>query len=288
EVALDIEVAGGVAPGATIVVYFTPDTSDRSFLDAVSTAVHDQVHHPDVISISWGGPENAWSAQAMQAMDEIFQAATAIGVPVFVAAGDDGASDGEKHGLHADFPASAPHAIACGGTRLAAPKQVRTSEVVWNELATGHGATGGGFSAFFPAPAWQKPVLGTHTMRGVPDLAADADPFTGYRVRVRHRDGVIGGTSAVAPLMAGLVALCNQKAGHNPGALIQKLYALGSPSKAFFDVVKGNNAGFSAAKGWDACTGLGVPVGEVFAEQGWAQKVPALALKGADGVAQPA
>ena len=288
EVALDIEVAGGVAPGATIVVYFTPDTSDRSFLDAVSAAVHDQVHHPDVISISWGGPENAWSLQAMQAMDEIFQAATAIGVPVFVAAGDDGASDGEAHGLHADFPASAPHAIACGGTRLAAPKQVRTSEVVWNELATGNGATGGGFSAVFPAPAWQKPVLGTHTMRGVPDLAADADPLTGYRVRVRHRDGVIGGTSAVAPLMAGLVALCNQKAGHNPGALIQKLYALGSPSAAFFDVVKGNNHGFSAGKGWDPCTGLGVPVGDVFAEKGWVQKIPALAVKGAAVAAQPA
>lgn len=272
EVVLDIEVAAGVAPAATVVVYFAPNT-DAGFIDAVSAAVHDKVHHPQVISISWGGPENAWTAQARNAFNEVLTEAAAAGIPVFVAAGDDGASDGEP-GKHVDFPASAPRAIACGGTRLAAANGKRTAETVWNDLPNG-GATGGGFSAVFAAPAWQLPVLHGNKMRGVPDVSADADPVTGYIIRVDGTTQVIGGTSAVAPLMAGLVALCNQKAGTGPGQLVQKLYAAGSPSGAFFDVTQGSNGGFNAGVGWDACTGLGVPAGTAFLNAGWgAKKAP--------------
>lgn len=267
EVALDIEVAAGVAPRATIAVYFAPN-SDRGFIDALSAAVHDSQRAPGVISISWGHAEDSWTLQARTAFDEVLQEAAAIGVPVFVAAGDNGASDDEP-GDHVDYPASSPYAIGCGGTRLAAAQSVRSAETVWNDLDQQGGATGGGFSAIYSAPAFQAPSIGGQSMRGVPDLAANADPDTGYLVRLGGTDEVIGGTSAVAPLLAGLTALCNQQAGHGPGALLSKLYAAGSPSSAYFDVVQGNNGGFNAGPGWDACSGLGVPSGTAFAAAGW-------------------
>jgi kumamolisin len=268
EVALDIEVAAGVAPRASIAVYFAPN-SDRGFIDALSAAVHDSQREPGVISISWGHAEDSWTPQARTAFDQVLQEAAAIGVPVFVAAGDNGASDDEP-GDHVDYPASSPYAIGCGGTRLTLAQNVRTAETVWNNLNQPQGgATGGGFSAIYPAPAVQAPSIGGQSMRGVPDLAANADPDTGYQVRIGGSNEVIGGTSAVAPLLAGLTALCNQQAGHGPGVLLPKLYAAGSPSSAYFDVVQGNNAGFSAGPGWDPCTGLGVPSGTAFAAAGW-------------------
>src|SRR5262249_24901169 len=138
EVLLDIEVAGAVAPKAKLVVYFAPNT-DRGFLDAISAAVHDTRNHPSVISISWGGPESAWTSQAMQAMDQAFQDAAALGVTVCCASGDDGSSDGVNDGrAHVDFPASSPYALACGGTRLEGSGSVIAQEVVWNEAD--HGA----------------------------------------------------------------------------------------------------------------------------------------------------
>ncbi len=150
EVMLDIEVVGAVAPGATIAVYFAPNT-DQGFLDAVTTAVHDTVHRPSVVSISWGGPESTWTAQAMDEMETAFTAAAALGVTILAAAGDNGSTDGVTDGLqHADFPASAPHALACGGTTLNG-----TTEVVWNSLSTGGGGTGGGISDHFALPSYQ-------------------------------------------------------------------------------------------------------------------------------------
>lgn len=269
EVVLDIEVAAGVAPRAQIVVYFAPN-NDRGIIDAVSAAVHDQRRAPGVISISWTWPEQGWTQQGRAALDEVMQEAAAIGVPVFAAAGDFGSAGGKGlTGDHVDFPASSPHVIACGGTRLTAPDGVRTAETVWNDLADGLGASGGGYSVCFPAPAFQAPWIGGPGGRGMPDVAANADPETGYQVRVDGYDSQLGGTSAVAPLLAGLTALCNQQAGHGPGVLLPKLYAAGSPSAAYFDVVEGDNVGYSAAPGWDPCTGLGVPVGTAFAALGW-------------------
>ncbi len=262
EVMLDIEVAGAVAPGAKIVVYFTSNTS-QGFLDAITQAVHDTVNKPSVISISWGGPESTWTAQAIEQFDQAFQAAAALGITVTVAAGDNGSSDGVDDGqAHVDFPASSPNVLACGGTRLNATATKISSEVVWNE--PGDGSTGGGISDSFPLPTYQESAdvppsanPSNNVGRGVPDVAADADPATGYSVRVDGEDAVIGGTSAVAPLWAGLVACLNQALTKPAGFLNPTLYALQPSSGVFRDITSGNNGAYSAGPGWDACTGLG-------------------------------
>ncbi|HEV2575996.1 MAG TPA: S53 family peptidase [Acidobacteriaceae bacterium] len=263
EVMLDIEVSAGVAPGANVVVYFAPNT-DQGFIDAVTTAVHDSTNKPSVLSISWGGPESTWTQQAVTALDQACQAAAAVGVTITVACGDDGSTDGVSGGgNHVDFPASSPFVLACGGTKLVASGTTVTSEVVWNDLSSNEGATGGGVSALFGLPTWQSnsnvPAAPTSAGgRGVPDVAGDADPSTGYTVRVDGETTTIGGTSAVAPLWAGLIALANAANGQDVGFANPALYAAKS---AFRDITSGNNGAFSAGPGWDACTGLGSPHG---------------------------
>ncbi|HET9071522.1 MAG TPA: S53 family peptidase, partial [Acidimicrobiales bacterium] len=276
EVMLDLEVVGSVAPGARIAVYFAPNT-DQGFLDAVSTAVHDTTNHPSVVSISWGSAEVGWTPQAMTQMEDTFATAATLGVTVTVAAGDSGSGDGVGDGRpHVDFPASAPHALGCGGTTLELAGGAIRSEVVWDDLASGGGATGGGVSAVFGPPAWQAsagvpPVPGSGGRyqptggRGVPDVAGDADPRTGYEIRVDGLTEAIGGTSAVAPLWAALVARLNQGLGRDLGFVNPHLYALGLPSGAAPDIVHditvGSNGAWSAGPGWDPCTGLGSPDG---------------------------
>ena len=268
EVMLDIEVSGSIAPGANIVVYFA-DNTDAGFLNAITTAVHDSTNNPSVVSISWGGPESSWTQQAMTSMDEAFQAAAAMGVTVCVAAGDDGSTDGVTDGLnHVDFPASSPNVLACGGTTLVASGNNITSETTWNELANNEGATGGGISDVFPLPAWQNgagvapAANANHNVgRGVPDVSGDADPTTGYVTLVDGQSGVIGGTSAVAPLWAGLIALINESIGRPAGLINPLLYQTASTADDFNDVTTGNNGAYSAGPGWDPCTGLGSPIG---------------------------
>lgn len=258
EAMLDIEVAAAVAPGVKIVVYFAPNT-DQGFVDALTTAIHDPKNKPSVISISWGGPESSWTTQAMQAMDSAAQSAAALGVTITAASGDNGSDDGVGDGkTHVDFPASSPHVLACGGTTLESIASSTSSEVVWNESTSNQGVTGGGISNAFPQPSWQKGIAATTKGRGVPDVSGDADPATGYQVRVDGESMVIGGTSAVAPLWAGLIALANAHNRRPSGFLQPALYI--APS-AFRDITDGNNGRFKAAKGWDACTGLGSPVG---------------------------
>jgi kumamolisin len=255
EVMLDIEVSGAVAQGAKIVVYFAPNT-DQGFLDALTMAVHDTTNKPSVVSISWGGPEANWTAQAMTAMDQAAQAAASLGVTITVASGDSGSSDGVTDGgNHVDFPASSPHVLGCGGTSLKGSGSAIASETVWNDGSSG-GATGGGYSVQFAKPSWQS---FTASGRGVPDVAGDADPNTGYDVLLDGQTGVIGGTSAVAPLWAGLIALLNQKLGKPLGFVNPDLYA---DEASFRDITSGNNGAYSAGPGWDATTGLGSPDGE--------------------------
>ena len=228
EVDLDIEVAGAVAPGAHIVVYFAPNT-DQGFLDAVTDAIHDGTNKPSVVSISWGSAEANWTAQAMQTMDAAFQSAATMGVTVCVAAGDNGSSDGVTDGQsHVDFPASSSYALACGGTRLDVSNGV-ASESVWND--NNGSATGGGISDVFDLPAWQVGMnvppsanANQRVGRGVPDVTGDADPQTGYSVYVDGQGAVFGGTSAVAPLWAGLIALINEQRGSAVGYLNPILY----------------------------------------------------------------
>jgi kumamolisin len=264
EVMLDIEVVGSLAPGAAIAVYFAPNT-DQGFYEAISQAAHDATRKPAVISISWGGPEDGWTAPSRDAMQTALEDAAALGVTVTVAAGDSGSGDGESATQpHVDFPASSPYALACGGTRLDAKSGVIQSEVVWNENASGDGATGGGVSSLFALPAWQtgsgvpKAPAGSPG-RGVPDVSGNADPLTGYSVLVDGTAQVIGGTSAVAPLWAALIARCNQKLGRPVGEPHAAFYQIGI--KAFRDITQGNNGAYQAGPGWDACTGLGSPNG---------------------------
>jgi len=275
EVMLDIEVAASVAPGAKIAVYFAPNT-DQGFIDAITAAVHDATNKPSVISISWGGPESSWTAQSMAALDAACQSAAALGITITVAAGDDGSTDGGT-GNNVDFPASSPHVLACGGTKLIARGATISSEVVWNELASQEGATGGGVSNVFSLPSWQAnanvpAASASGGGRGVPDVAGDADPSTGYTIRVDGETEVIGGTSAVAPLWAGLIAVANQQLGTPVGFVQPALYAA-KAAAAFNDITQGNNGAFSAGPGWDACTGLGSPIAE--------KLIPLLAAGGA-------
>jgi len=266
EVVLDIQVAGSVAPGAVIVVYFAPNT-DKGFLDAVSNALHDKKNNPSVVSISWGASESQWSQQAMYNYNQTFMSAAALGVTITAAAGDHGSSDGQNDGkAHVDFPASSPYVVACGGTTLSGQ-----TETVWN---SGNGwATGGGISNVFPVPDYQAAIklpssvnAGQGAGRGLPDIAGNADSATGYNVLVDGQWAVIGGTSAVAPLIAGLIALTNEKLQKRAGYLHPRLYAM--DKKVFKDITRGDNIsdglkGYKASAGWDACTGLGVPLGAI-------------------------
>ncbi len=268
EVLLDIEVSGAIAPKASIVVYFAPNT-DAGFVDAISTAAHANPT-PTAMSISWGQSEDDWTAQARDAMDSAFADAAALGVTVTAAAGDDGSSDRAPSGAHCDFPASSPQVLGCGGTTLQADPASGTvrSETVWSGGSTG-GATGGGVSDVYPVPEWQGAVgvparVGGGTGRGVPDVAADADPSTGYQVYVDGQQQVFGGTSAVAPLWAALACRLAQALGAKLGLLQPALYAAasaGQPTPGLRDIVTGGNGAYQAAPGWDACTGLGVPDG---------------------------
>jgi kumamolisin len=269
EVDLDIEVAGAIAPEAHIAVYFAPNT-DRGFLDAITQAIHDTGNKPSVISISWGAPEMDWTDQAMQAMNQAFQAAAALGITVCCAAGDNGSSDGVNDGqAHVDFPASSPYVLACGGTQLESANNQITSEVVWNNGP--NSATGGGISDVFDLPTWQAnaqvppSINATHRVgRGVPDVAGNADPQTGYQVYVDGQSAVFGGTSAVAPLWAALIALMNQQRGEPLGYLNPILYqhqAQLFQNNAMHNVTSGNNGGYTARQGWNACTGWGTPDG---------------------------
>ena len=265
EVMLDIEVAGAVSPGASIAVYFAPNT-DRGFLDAITTAVHDTHNKPSVISISWGSAEDRWTAQSLKTFNDAFAAAAALGVTILAAAGDQGSSDSETDGnVHADFPASSPYVTGCGGTTLKVKGTKVQSEVVWHDSDTS--ATGGGVSDVFPLPDYQKKAGVPKSAstgkagRGVPDVAANADPQTGYQVLVDGQQMVIGGTSAVAPLMAALIARVNESKRKPAGFINPALYA--DPALCR-DITQGNNIttstrkGYGAGPGWDPCSGLGV------------------------------
>jgi kumamolisin len=250
EVMLDLCVAGGMAPGAELHCYTSPNT-DAGFLAAINQAIDDKM---DAISISWGGPEDEWDTSVVALFNAAFSRAASAGITVTAAAGDNGSSDGES-GKHVDFPASSPYVLGCGGTSLESMSPV--NEVVWNDGTKG-GATGGGLSALFTIPPWQAHANVPGTMRGVPDIAAVADPETGIIVEVDGQQMVIGGTSGVAPLMAALSVCLSQGIGKNVGFLNPTLYALAGWQR---DILTGNNGTYTARSGYDCCTGLGVPVG---------------------------
>jgi kumamolisin len=280
EVMLDIEVSGAIAPGAKIVVYFAPDATDQSFLNVMTAIVNDTVNNPNIVSISWGGPEDAATDQFKNEFDQLLQSAAHLGMTVCVAAGDNGSADFGADDpnwdgkAHVDFPASDPFALACGGTQVTASGSAISKEVVWHDGA--NDGTGGGVSRFFPLPTYQQSAgvppaadPAGPVKRGVPDVAGDAAPGSGYRIVC---DGTnfpdpaqnlppVGGTSAVAPLWAGLLARINQGLNKPVGFVSPLLYA--APADATFrDITQGNNGDYKAGAGWDACTGLGSPNGQ--------------------------
>jgi kumamolisin len=276
EVMLDIEVAGAVAPKAKIAVYFAPNNGDQGFIDGISAAVHDSERNPGVVSISWGGPESTTDQQGITAFHEIFVAAAALGITVCAASGDHGTADSDATDwdgkIHVDHPAVDDMVLGCGGTQIDA----NGSDVVWNDGTAfdksvpggGGWASGGGVSEVFDVPTYQAAANLPLSLdsgkpgRGVPDIAMSA---TNYFTRVDSSEGASGGTSAVAPLMAALVALLNQAKQKNVGFLNPVLYA--NAASVARSVTSGTNAitntvkGYSAGAGWNACCGLGTPDG---------------------------
>jgi kumamolisin len=272
EVMLDIQVAGSVAPGAKLVMYFTEFTQG-GWVDVISRVVTDATNSPTVLSISYGNPEvdprSAWTTAAIKVVNRAFERAAATGLTVCCASGDDGSRDQSQDGrAHADFPASSDAVLACGGTRVESSNGTISSEVVWNDQI---GAGGGGISAIVGVPSWQTGVDVPPSAnpphkkgRGVPDVSGLADPVTGYQIVAE--DGSFdarfptGGTSASTPLWAALIARINQGLGAKVGFMNPILYQKFSTG-VLRDITKGNIGAYDARVGWDACTGLGSPDG---------------------------
>ncbi len=255
EVLLDIQVAAaayfyctGQVP--TIKMFFAPN--EFASFAAVFKAAADA--GCDILSISWGGDEDGFTQDEADQMEAAAEDATSRGCVLFAASGDNSSDDGGT-GANVDLPAGCPHVVGCGGTT-----KTSTSEVVWgNGIPTGEG-TGGGYSIYFPPQDFQigAPPSPGQPGRMVPDVAADADPNTGYLVVVNGQETQIGGTSAVAPLYSGLFASFGQKLGFVTPTLWKH-------PEAFVDITQGSNGDFQASVGPDPCTGLGVPNGAALA-----------------------
>jgi kumamolisin len=220
----------------------------------VTAAVHDP-RRPSVISISWGAPEGRWTEQGMRAVDRVFEDAALLGITVCCASGDRGAADG------VEFPASSPHVLACGGTSVVARRGRIVREDAWSDR---FGSSGGGVSGLFERPAWQEEAGVPGRGRGVPDVAGNASP--GYELVASGKVHAEGGTSAVAPLWAALVARCNERLGTRVGFVNPLLYSDTRLRRAFRDVTAGGNGEFEAGPGWDAVTGWGSPRGRALLE----------------------
>jgi kumamolisin len=254
EVALDIEVAASsyyaaTGQAATIRVYWSQDIAS-----AVTKAAQDGCA---VCSISWGADEAIWGAEAADEMESAASDATSEGMIVIAAAGDNDSSDGGSTPANVDVPSSCPHVIGGGGTY-----KTTAEEIVWNDNPgeTDGEGTGGGYSTLFPAQSWQigapPPPAGTTagTGRMVPDVSADADPNTGYEIYVHGASTVVGGTSAVAPLYAGLFASFGTDLGFVTPTLWEN-------QSAFNDITQGGNGFYNAGPGPDPCSGIGSPIG---------------------------
>ena len=270
ETTMDIELVGAFAPGAHIVVYFAPN-NEQGIYEALTTALADTKHRPSILSLSWGEPEPTVSPKYAALIDGVLRSLANVGVTVCVSSGDAGAHNGMPGKPSVNFPASSPYALSCGGTTLKVSGSEIETEVVWNS-AFGHmrGATGGGVSRLFPCPYWQQtldvpPPTSKQGGRGVPDVAAVADPHSGCRIVVGGVDSVSAGTSAAAPLWAALVARLNHALGAQSGFLNSLLYRLAAHSREdgiLRPIIHGENGVYHAGPGWNACTGLGSPLGD--------------------------
>ncbi|MFE7595232.1 protease pro-enzyme activation domain-containing protein [Kitasatospora sp. NPDC057512] len=273
EIMLDLAVVGSLAPKAKIVVYFSKFT-EQGWVDVIHRIVTDTVNRPSVISCSYGNAEEGrtmWTPGAIDSADRAFSSAAEKFISICCASGDDGSRDQAlDERAHADFPASSPHVLGVGGTRLVVDQGQVVSETVWDDGAGNR--TGGGISKLFPVPPFQEGTAVPPSVnpphapgRGVPDVAALAAGSTG--VVVPSIDGehllVTGGTSAAAPMWSALLARVNQglPGAAQVGFLNPLLYAKFGAG-VLRDITKGSNGAYFAAKGWDPCTGLGSPGGQ--------------------------
>jgi kumamolisin len=247
---LDLQMIAGVGiPNLTITLIIGPNANNTEF-PKVFQKTYDL--KPDAVGCSWGFPEKEASPRLLKQMDNLFAQFVAAGINVCCASGDNGSSDGIS-GACTDFPASSPHVIACGGTRLVCGNSdmtydsKTTMETVWNDNPT-QSATGGGISKIFPKPTYQS-VINLGMGRLVPDIAMNADPKTGVNFIVNGQDRTYGGTSIVAPFMAAYLALIGYKGS------VAKFYQ--APRSCFHDILQGNNGKYTAQTGFDLCSGLG-------------------------------
>jgi kumamolisin len=275
EVMLDIYCVGSVIPSGKTVMYFAPNTF-QGFIDSITAATNDNTNNPSVLSISWGTTDSYWSTQDRTAFDSALQAAIVRGITTFVAIGDYGTqaiSSGATYTVQ--YPGTSPYVVSCGGTFVTINNDYSiASEVVWNQTSY---STGGGISNIYSIPSWQSGKGYTYKLypagtvtalatRGVPDMSAMASDYQFYYSSTNNF-GTFVGTSAVAPLLAGLMGRVNTLGNQRCGFINSKIYA---STGAFSDITSGNNAapaavGYSATTGWDACTGLGRPIGTAFA-----------------------
>lgn len=266
EAVLDLEIAHEVAPNAKLVVYSAGP--QFVFLDrAFDQMVTDNLG--SIISESLGICEAETGSSHRTTYSGIQDRAVAQGITHFVASGDNGAyTCGEDQDLAASFPATLPSVTAVGGTTVfESTTGAYFKEAAWGSPIDETG-TGGGPSQYFPIPDWQKDVedANGHGFRQVPDVAADADPITGFHIVFDGTDTQAGGTSAATPLWAATIALVNQdlkKRGlRQVGFANPALYWMGANAakfgaSPFHDVTAGNNLAYSAGKGWDFATGWG-------------------------------
>ena len=300
EVMLDIAVVGGIVPSASIVMYWAPNT-DSGFSGVFNAAINDTVNRPSVLSLSWGGPDWLYSDATVAAFEAAFQSAVVLGVTITAATGDYGSESytGDET-LTVQYPSTSPYVLACGGTSLILNNNGTIySEITWNQgdAGTAGGVSGVGPSAVPPGytkkhiavPSWQSGcnsqlwqvtpgAVSALTGRGIPDVSANAFGGSGYQFWYSVPSGgggvgsflvSAGGTSAAAPLWAGLIARFNQLTGRRQGFVNAWVYA---NRNAFYYIGDlGNNActaldppgyrGYYAPSNqtWNACTGVGTP-----------------------------
>jgi subtilase family serine protease len=285
ETTLDVEMIHAMAPDAGIVVLVSPvaETEGTVGLPEFRQLTQYAIDHHlgTIFSNSWGASEatlqDTAGQQEIQKWDALFQQATTQQHFTFLAAsGDHGATDATDQGGKVlakvpttSFANDSPWVTSVGGTTLTRVGTT-TNERVWD--TPGDGAGGGGYSQFFKEPSYQQTLPSSvqgqlNNRRGVPDVAAAADPGTALAYYVSDHWQMIGGTSASTPLWAGIIAVANQMAGHPLGFINPGLYKVAMSNKYnqdFHDITVGDNSsngvqGAPAVTGWDASSGLGSP-----------------------------
>ncbi|GAC1379602.1 MAG: hypothetical protein NVS4B7_17660 [Ktedonobacteraceae bacterium] len=277
EVELDMEVVSAIAPGATQKIYIGPN-STTGVNDTYNRIVTD--NSAKVTSTSWGLCEASSGSAELSALDNIFKQGAAQGQAFFAASGDSGAYDCNDNNLAVDSPADDPNVVGVGGTNLQTGSGgTYSSESVWScptctSRSPNGSGSGGGISSYFTRPSYQTGTGVTSANREVPDVSADADPASGYSIYCTVSAAgcpgsgwtSVGGTSAAAPLWAGVAADTNQYlAGLSKptlGSASATLYRLFNTSQtyaAYHDITTGNNLYYSATAGYDPASGIGTP-----------------------------